>query len=149
MTMVNRNLIRHILKEETEDSDINTKGIDIAIKLIKKSYPYIVGWQLNQDDKFTIYINIICDIKKLKEFYDSDLKVFYLEYEDELHKEKSSYAPSVLKISETMVSDQKHGEYIEMKQELNDIYQMLPDYLVIKDKYMDPKELYPDKFMYR
>ena len=91
MTMVNRNLIRHILKEETEDSDINTKGIDIAIKLIKKSYPYIVGWQLNQDDKFTIYINIICDIEKLKEFYDSDLKVFYLEYEDELHKEEFAF----------------------------------------------------------
>ena len=36
--MVNKKLIRHILKEETEDSDINTKGIDIAIKLIKKSY---------------------------------------------------------------------------------------------------------------
>jgi hypothetical protein len=29
------------------------------------------------------------------------------------------------------------------------MYQMLPDYLVIKDKYEDPKELYPDKFMYR
>ena len=146
MTMVNRNLIRHILKEETEDSDINTKGIDIAIKLIKKSYPYIVGWQLNQDDKFTIYINMeyhsLLNICKYT-------KVFYIEYEDELHNEKSSYAPSVLKISETMVSDQKHGEYIEMKQELNEIYQMLPDYLVIKDKYMDPKELYPDKFMYR
>jgi len=141
--MVNRNLIRHILKEETEDSDINTKGIDIAIKLIKKSYPYIIGWQLNQDDKFTIYIDIICDTEKLKEFYDSDLKVFYLEHD------KLSYAPSALKISETMVSDQKHGEYIKMKQELNEMYQMLPDYLVIKDKYEDPKELYPDKFMYR
>jgi hypothetical protein len=149
MMMVNRNLIRHILKEETEDSDINTKGIDIAIKLIKKSYPYIIGWQLNQDDKFTIYIDIICDTEKLKEFYDSDLKVFYLEHEDELHKDKLSYAPSALKISETMVSDQKHEEYIKMKQELNEMYQMLPDYLVIKDKYMDPKELYPDKFMYR
>ena len=28
--------IKKVLKEETEDSDINTKGIDIAIKLIKK-----------------------------------------------------------------------------------------------------------------
>ena len=147
--MVNRYLIRHILKEETEDSDINSKGIDIAVKLLKKSYPYVIGWQLNREDNFTIYIDIICDIEKLKEFYNSDLKTYYLINEDELYNEKLSYAFSALKISETMVSDQKHGEYIEMKQELNEIYQMLPDYLVIKDKYMDPKELYPDKFMYR
>ena len=77
------------------------------------------------------------------------LKTYYLINEDELYNEKLSYALSALKISETMVSDQKHGEYIEMKQELNEMYQMLPDYLVIKDKYEDPKELYPDKFMYR
>lgn len=149
MMMVNRDLIRHILKEETEDSDINSKGIDIAVKLLKKSYPYVIGWQLNREDNFTIYIDIICDIEKLKEFYNSDLKTYYLINEDELYNEKLSYAPSALKISETMVSDQKHGEYIEMKQELNEMYQMLPDYLIIKDKYEDPKELYPDKFMYR
>jgi len=147
--MVNRDLIRHILKEETEDSDINSKGIDIAVKLLKKSYPYVIGWQLNREDNFTIYLDIICDIEKLKEFYNSDLKTYYFRHEDELYNEKLSYAPSLLKISETMVSGQKHGEYIEMKQELNEIYEMLPDYLIIKDKYEDPKELYPDKFMYR
>jgi hypothetical protein len=144
-----KELIRNILKEETEGSDTNTKGIDIAIKLLKKSYPYIIGWELNDQRPFTIYLNIICDIEKLKEFYNSDLKTYYLRHEDDLYKDILAYAPSVLKISETMDPDEKYKEYGEMKQELNDIYQMLPDYLIIKDRHDDPKELDPDKFMYR
>ena len=65
-----KELIRNILKEETEGSDPNTKGIDLAIKLLKKSYPYIIGWEINDQRTFTIYLNIICDIEKLKEFYN-------------------------------------------------------------------------------
>jgi len=36
-----------------------------------------------------------------------------------------------------------------MKQELNDMYQMLPENFIQKDEHGDPKELDPDKFMYR
>jgi hypothetical protein len=144
-----KELIRHILKEETEDSDLNTKGIDLAIKLLKKSYPYIIGWEINDERTYTIYLNIICDIEKLKEFYNSDLKNYYLRHKDDLYKDILAYPHSVLKISETMDADEKYKEYSEMKQELNDIYQMLPDHLIIKDRHDDPKELDPDKFMYR
>ncbi len=144
-----KDLIRHILKEETEGSDLNTKGIDLAIKFLKKSYPYIIGWELNQESRFMIYLNIICDIEKLKEFYNSDLKTYYLRHEEDLHKDILAYAPSVLKISETMDADEKYKEYSEMKQELNDMYQMLPENLIQKDEHGDPKELDPDKFMYR
>ena len=144
-----KELIRHILKEETEGSDPNTKGIDLAIKLLKKSYPYIIGWEINDDRTYTIYLNIICDIEKLKEFYNSDLKTYYLRHEDDLYEDILAYAHSALKISETMDQDEKYKEYGEMKQELNDIYQMLPDHLIIKDRHDDPKELDPDKFMYK
>ena len=144
-----KELIRHILKEETEGSDPNTKGIDLAIKFLKKSYPYIIGWELNQESRFMIYLNIICDIEKLKKFYNSDLKTYYLRHEDDLYKDILAYAPSVLKISETLDPDEKYKEYSEMKQELNDMYQMLPDHLIQKDEHGDPKELDPDKFMYR
>jgi hypothetical protein len=48
-----------------------------------------------------------------------------------------------------MDPDEKYKEYSEMKQELNDMYQMLPENLTQKDEYGDPKELDPDKFMYR
>ena len=144
-----KELIRHILKEETDNSDYGKKGIDIAVKLLQQDYPYIIGWEINQESRFTIYLNIICDIEKLKEFYNSDLKTYYLRHKDDLHKDILAYAHSVLKISETMDSDEKYKEYSEMKQELNGLYQMLPDKFHIKDEYNDPKELDPDKFSYR
>ena len=144
-----KELIRHILKEETEGSDPNTKGIDLAIKLLKKSYPYIIGWEINDERTYTIYLNIICDIEKLKEFYNSDLKNYYLRHKDDIYKDILAYPHSVLKISETMDPDEKYKEYSEMKQELNDIYQMLPEHLIINDRHNEPKELDPDKFMYK
>jgi hypothetical protein len=144
-----KELIRHILKEETDNSDYGKKGIDIAVKLLQQDYPYIVGWELNQESRFTIYLNIICDIEKLKKFYNSDLKTYYLRHEEDLHTDILAYAPSVLKISETMDADEKYKEYSEMKQELNSLYQMLPDKFHIKDEYKDPKEIDPDKFIYR
>ena len=144
-----KELIRHILKEETDNSDYGKKGIDIAVKLLQQDYTYIVGWELTQESRFTIYLNIICDIEKLKKFYNSDLKTYYLRHEEDLHKDILAYAPSVLKISETMDADEKYKEYSEMKQELNSLYQMLPDKFHIKDEHKDPKEIDPDKFIYR
>jgi hypothetical protein len=144
-----KELIRHILKEETEDSDLNTKGIDLAIKLLKKSYPYIIGWEINDERTFTIYLDIICDIEKLKEFYNSDLKSFYYRHKGEIYNDKLPFPTSALEIGFKLSDDEKYKEYSEMKQELNDIYQMLPDHLIQKDRYNDPKELDPDKFMYR
>ena len=144
-----KELIRHILKEETDNSDDGKKGIDIAVKILQQDYPYVIGWELNQESRFTIYLNIICDIEKLKKFYNSDLKTYYLKHEDDLHEDILAYAPSPLKISETMDQDEKYKEYMEMKQELNGLYLMLPDKFHIKDEYKDPKELDPDKFIYR
>ena len=144
-----KELIKNILKEETDNSDYGKKGIDIAVKLLQQDYPYIVGWELTQESRFTIYLNIICDIEKLKKFYNSDLKTYYLRHAEDLHKDILAYAPSVLKISETMDADEKYREYSEMKQELNSLYQMLPDKFHIKDVHKDPKEIDPDKFIYR
>jgi hypothetical protein len=144
-----KELIRHILKEETDKSDDRKKSIDVAVKLLQQDYPYIIGWEINDERTYTIYLNIICDIEKLKEFYNSDLKTYYLRHEDDLHEDIFAYPHSVLKISETMDQDEKYKEYSKMKQELNDMYQMLPDHLIIKDRHNDPKELDPDKFMYR
>jgi len=142
-------LIRHILKEETNGSVLNTKGIDLVIKFLKKSYPYIIDWKLGQENRFTIYLHIICDIEKLKEFYGSDLKNYYSRHKEDLYDDRLAYAPSALKISETMDENEKHKDYIEMRQEINELYQMLPDHLIKKDEYGDPIELDPDKFMYR
>ena len=67
-----RETIRKILKEETSRADLD-KGIDIAVKILKKRYPFIVGWEYSNDpDKwaYKIYINLEVDHIKSMEFYN-------------------------------------------------------------------------------
>jgi len=144
-----RNLIRHILKEETYDSNNLEKGIGLVIKLIKESYPYIIGWKLISDGLYTIEIIIICDIEKLKEFYNSELKSYYEKNKDELFNNDYPYPVSILNIKDEMTSDEMYESYKKLKQELNDFYEMLPEHLTAKDQFNDIKTLDPDRFMFK
>ena len=144
-----KDLIRHILKEETDDSETLNKGIDLAIKILKKSYPYILGWELIQEStEFRIYIKIICDIEKLKKFYNSDLINYYRKY-GILENEDFPYAVSILEINNEMNSNEKFGDFTTLKDDLNGIYEMLPEHLVVKNKYGQIKELDLDRFMFQ
>ena len=144
-----RNLIRHILKEETYDSNNLEKGIGLVIKLIKESYPYIIGWKLISDGPYTIEIIIICDIEKLKEFYNSELKYYYEKNKDELSNNDYPYLVSILNIKDEMTSDEMYEDWKKLKQELNDFYEMLPEHLTAKDQFNDIKTLDPDRFMFK
>jgi hypothetical protein len=144
-----RNLIRHILKEETYDSNNLEKGIGLAIKILKKTYPYIIGWKLIDDGKFAIGITVICDIEKLKEFYNSDLSDHHKRNKNELSNEDYPYAVSILNIRNEMTSDEMFEDYKKLKQELNDIYEMLPEHLTAKDQFNDIKTLDPDRFIFK
>jgi len=147
---INENVLRKIIKEETEDTE--KKGIDLAIKILKKSYPYIVGWEYNYDletpSSFYIYLNIICDIEKVKEFYNSELKPYYQKRIEELKEDLFPFPTSILKINEELDDQTKFEDYKNMRQELSEIYEMLPEHLVIKDRFGEPKELDPDKFKF-
>ena len=111
-----RNLIRHILKEETNNSKTFEKGINLVMKLIKESYPYIIGWEFGKNGKFSIEINIICDIEKLKEFYNSDLNPYHKRYQNELSNEDYPYPVSILKIRDKMTNDEMFEDYKKLKQ---------------------------------
>jgi hypothetical protein len=144
-----KELIRHILKEETDDSKTLEKGIDIIIKLLKKTYPYIIGWKLINDGKFIIDITVICDIDKLKEFYNSELSFYYEKHRDELSNEDYPYAVSILNIKNEMTNDEMYEDYKILKNELNDIYEMIPDHLTVKDQFNDIKRLDPERFIFK
>ena len=145
-----KELIRKILNEETEDNQ--KKGIDLAIKILSQDYPYIVGWEYNYDSEtpsvFYIYLNIICDIEKLKDFYNSELKPYYQNKIEQLKGNEFSYPTSILKVNEEIDDETKFKEYKKMRQELSEIYEMLPEHLVIKTKFGEPRELDPDKFIF-
>ena len=50
-----RDLIKTILKEEETDKLKN--GIDVAIKLLKRFYPFVINWQYSENyESFVIEI---------------------------------------------------------------------------------------------
>ena len=146
-----KDLIKHILKEEIENSE-KKKGIDLAIKMLKKSYPYIIGWKYNEEypeSPVHINIDIICDIEKTKEFYNSDLKWYYKKNPEDIKEDDYAYPFTILEIGEKMTGDEKFQEYRKFRKELNEIYEMLPENLIIFNKWGEPKEIDPDKYFFK
>jgi hypothetical protein len=144
-----KDLIRRVIKEETENPA--KKGIDLAVKMLKKSYPYIIGWKYDEErfERGT-YINIdfICDIEKTKEFYNSDLKWYYKKKPEEIKGDDYAYPFTILEIGEKMTGEEKFEEYRKFKKELNDIYEMLPENLIVLNKWGEPKDIDPDKYFF-
>ena len=140
----------NILKEETDRSDKTSNGMNLAVKILKKSYPYVKGWKYGDsgEDRYDIFINIICDIEKLKEFYNSNLSPYYIKNRDKLEGEDFAYAFSPLLINRGMNADEKFNEHMSLTKELNDIYEMMPESLIKKDLFNDPKSIQIDKFMF-
>lgn len=144
-----KQLIKKILKEEVENLDQVKKGIDIAVKILKQTYPYIDGWRFddNWNGKHTINIVIICDVKRLCEYYDSDLKPYYKNYKD--FDDDYPYPVSVLELGSSMDSNEKWELWKEFNNTLNDIYELIPEELKLLDYHNHYKRLDPDRFEFR
>lgn len=145
-----KDLIRRIIKEQTDNSE-KKKGIDLAIKMLKKSYPYIIGWKYDEElpgKLFYINIDIICDIEKTKEFYNSDLKWYYKKNPEDIKEDDYAYPFTILEIGEKMTGEEKFQEHIKFRKKLNEIYEMLPENLIMFNKWGEPTEIDPDKYFF-
>jgi hypothetical protein len=143
-----KELIRHILKEE-EYSQTSKKGLDIAMKILKQDYPFVIGWDFVNEGRFTIDLFVVCDLKEVQKFYNSNLKSYYVDKIERLKKEDYPYAVSVLEKSEEMSNDEKFQDFMDFKNQLNDIYDMIPKEMVIKDTWGDIKQLDIEYFKFR
>jgi hypothetical protein len=152
-----RELIKQILKEETSPDEIK-KGIDIAVKVLKKEYPFIVGWEYSDPlDRwaYKIYINLEVDHSKMMEFYG--LKPhprFYKFLKDDIEtREKHSYPFSQTNYEEDENFDT--DEYRILQRDLFDFYQeMIPSKLKMNRgsnavfNQDDPKDLSVDNYIF-
>jgi hypothetical protein len=144
-----KELIRNILKEEEYSQNTSNKGIDIAMKILKQDYPFVIGWDFVTEGKFTIDLLIVCDLEEVQKFYNSKLKPYYIEKKEMLKKEDYPYTVSVLEKGEEMSNDEKFQDFMNFKNQLNDIYDMLPKEIVIKDTWGDIKQLDIEFFKFK
>jgi len=128
-----KQLIRKILKEETEDNQMVKKGIDVVFSLVKKEYPFIVGWEKDGDwdeSFYFLYVNMVVDYRIAKEYYNLPLKSYYKRYSDVLDeminkKEKFAYPTSLLDFKGS--SEEAYENYKKIKQSVDDNYELIPD----------------------
>lgn len=128
-----RSIIKNILNEEVENLQNIYKGIDVTIKLLSKKFPFIVGWMLSEPlDRYdySLYINLIVDIDKVKDYYGLDLSDMYKKYAEWMFDEKSgnkAYPFSALNYED--VFEDPYVENKKIIETLNDIYEDIPDSL--------------------
>lgn len=154
--MKTRSLIKNILKEETTPDEIK-RGIDIAIKILKKNYPFVVGWEYaDSPDKwnYKIYINLELDYKRSMEFYNLKPHPIYGKFIiDAINdREKLPYPYSIMNYEEETNFDDT--QYSKLQDDLSDIYnEMIPYKLKMKQvgavfNQDDPKDLGVDNYIF-
>ena len=151
-----RTLIKKILKEETSPDEIR-KGIDIAVKVLKKTYPFVVGWEYSDSpDKwaYKIYIDLELDYNKSMEYYGLKPHPRYGKFisnsiED---RERLPYPYSMMNYEEEENFDDL--EYRKLQDDLSEIYEeMIPNKFKMKRSGAvlnqdDPKDLGVDNYIF-
>jgi len=124
-----KQLIRKILKEETSSSDQNFKMLmNAVVSILKKTYPFIVSWELVDERKYNLYINLGVDFNKMTEFYGVEQKWKLYDFVSDAIEKKEKYAyPFSLTNYEDVFEENPYEEYQRIVEKLKDAYEMLPD----------------------
>lgn len=151
-----RELIRYILKEETTPDEVR-RGIDIAIKILKKEYPFVVGWDYSDPPEtytYKVYINLEIDFLKAMKFYNLNPHPRYGKFIKDAIKKRESYPyPFSMMNYEEVGFDT--DEVFNLQSELSEFYKdMIPNTLKMKKgekgifNQNDPKELAVDNYIF-
>ena len=145
-------LKKDIIKEMEEKSRENlNRGIDIAVTILKHEFPFITGWKYKDnpyDSRYTVYINLICDLEKTSEFYNSPIKKYYYDRGEP----NAPYPFFPLKLSDEIDNDEKYRLFSTIQKSFNEIYDEIPNeyrYLItdyISTDVVTPKEIYLEGF---
>lgn len=138
-----RNLIKKILKEEIHnDYDMVRKGIDILISLLKKKYPFIVGWKPDEEDingsEWYINICLVVSASKAKDYYNMEYKNYYIDYPNALeedvfnHKNDYAYPVSLFQYESYGFDAWKNNK--EIRTFADEMYELIPEEYKLKEK---------------
>lgn len=114
---------------EEKNRNILNKGIDTAISILRKQYPFILDWDYKYDPvkyRTSIYLELICDMDLASDYYNRPIKKIYKDSEA-----KVAYPFSILEFSPELDSDEKYEIFKEIENSLTEIY----DYIPVEYKY--------------
>jgi hypothetical protein len=132
-----KDLIKKILKEETDSDEKLNIAMKIVITSIRKKFPFIVGWKIHSlKFKYTYYINLLIDPFEAAKYYDSEIATFY-EKNPEFLYDDHPYPFSFLKFKNTLSDDEKYDLYKEINEEAKYVYDILPHELNMSGKKID------------
>jgi len=138
-----RNLIKKILKEEVHnDYDMARKGIDILISLLKKKYPFIVGWKPSDEDidsrEWYINIDLVISASKAKEYYNMDYKRYYYDYpeglEQDVFNSNNDYAYPVSLFDYESHDFNAWENNREIRSFTEEMYELIPEEYKLKEE---------------
>jgi hypothetical protein len=124
-------------KEETpkDITPIKRKGIEMAVKGLSKTYPFVIGYTDDTTDQYVSshYIDLIIDLNKLSEYTDVPVNPYWKQYVEENPKYEKIYTLfSYLKFDR----EYEYGDYNDhpgyklqqdVVQLLGTIYEYLPE----------------------
>jgi hypothetical protein len=124
------------MKETTpkDITPIKRRGIDMAVKGLKKYYPFIMGYEDDTTDQYisSHYIDLFVDLNKLSEYMDVPVNPYWETLIEDNPQYSKVYAIwSYLKFPHDMLEDiTQHPGYIlseGLKKDLDELYQYLPE----------------------
>lgn len=130
------------------------RGIDFAVRVTAKSFPFIKGWQfsryhkMNYSEEFAvIYIDLIVDLEKVGEILDFSISDYWIEQSKKEPLTDLSYLSSISDDAE----EKGYADKKLVESDLNINYQNAPKRLKGKDlekvywrdtKYVKPISIY-------
>lgn len=90
------------------------RGIDFAVSITAKSYPFIIGWQFsdyhnkNYSESFSIiYLDLIVDLEKVGDVFDFSISDYWIQQVKKEPLTDLSYLTSISKDSDGGTEDKK------------------------------------------
>jgi hypothetical protein len=141
-------LIKKILKEESENLERFNRGVDNAMSILNKDYPFIKGWKMYDNSwTYDVDITILCDIDETSRFYNSEVRSIWIKnYNND--DDGFAYPFSPLELSRQISSDEQYQLYKGLKEDLNDIYSYIPDNLKTRNVDGRIKGINMDRFVF-
>jgi hypothetical protein len=134
----------------TEDQ---RKGLELTVNAAKKTYPFLLGWELTSDyDNFiaSLYLDFFVDFFKIAEILNLEVDEYYVKYPDRIYS--STMTPFFKNNQETREIVRLYEKDFIGK--LNDLYSFLPEkykmfwYVKVTDKFHETVvSLKPNNFI--